>query len=459
MCNCADNTYGSESRGEREKVPKVSVIIPCYNVSDYIGECLDSFVNQTYTDFEVICVDDGSVDDTADIIKAYSEKDSRIKLIRQSNQYAGVARNNGMKYARGEYLFFFDSDDFCGQDLLDKMVASAKRYDSDIVACDLHSYDNVTGEYTDAIGYLRTSYVREFEEQGTVSYRDIPDYILMFAFCGLDNKLYRRTFVEREGLLFQTTKRDNDEYFVCMSMVLADRISWVPEKLATYRINNPASLQGFGEARIDMEDIVSTARYLKAGLLERGRYEIVKRSFLNQILVRYVGLVEGQRSLSNFVYVYDYVKNIVFPELGINEMAQDDMICRVEEYRQMMNGDAQEYLFWKMKKLQEGNGEQFPFPFRMIKGYPRIAIYGAGNMGRSYYRQLKKHANHTIVGWYDAKAAALKDLEGLVSPPEEIIAGAADKVVIAIEEKKTAMVVRDFLISNGVEEEDIVWSV
>lgn len=287
--DCRDNAYESENSGEGEKMPKISVIIPCYNVSDYIEECLDSFVNQTYTDFEVICVDDGSTDNTADIIAGYGETDCRIRLVRQSNQYAGVARNNAMKHARGEYLLFFDGDDFCERDLLDKMVTSAQKYHSDIVACDLHSYDNVTGEYTDAIGYLRASYVREFEEQGTVSYRDIPDYILMFAFCGLDNKLYRKDFIEREGLLFQSSKRDNDEYFVCMSMVLADRISWVPEKLATYRINNPASLQGFGEAEIDMEDIVSTARYLKAGLKERGRYETVRRSFQNQILIRYIG--------------------------------------------------------------------------------------------------------------------------------------------------------------------------
>lgn len=442
-----------------EKMPKVSVIIPCYNVSDYIEECLDSFVNQTYRDFEIICVDDGSTDDTADMITAYMKRDCRIKLIRQSNQYAGAARNNGMKCARGKYLFFFDGDDFCRQDLLDKMVASAERYHSDIAVCDLHSYNNATGEYIDAIGYLRVSYVREFEERGTVSYRDIPDYILMFASSGPQNKLYRKAFIEREGLLFQTSKRDNDEYFVCISMALADRISWVPEKLATYRINNPASLQGFGEAKIDMEDIVSTARYLKAGLKERGRYETVKRSFLNQILIRYVGLVEGQRSLSNFVHVYDYVKNIVFPEFGVDKMATDDMISRVEEYRQMMGGNAQEYLFWKMKKLQEENGEQFPFPFRLIKGHRLIALYGAGNMGRSYYRQLKEHSNYEIVGWYDAKAAALKDLKGMVSLPEAILPGAADKVVIAIEEKKTAMAVREFLISKGIEEEDIVWSV
>lgn len=440
-------------------MPEISVIIPCYNVSEYIEECLDSFMDQTYKDFEIICVDDGSTDDTAEKIAAYMEKDSRISLIRQSNQYAGVARNNGMKYATGEYLLFFDGDDFCERDMLYKMITSARRYDSDIVVCDICSYDNAACEYIDTVGYLRTSYVRGYEEQGTVSYKDIPDYILNFAFSGPQNKLYKKSFIERENLLFQDSKRDNDEYFVCLSMALADRISWIPEKLMAYRINNPASLQGFGEAEIDVEDIISTARYLKAGLQERGRYETVKLSFLNQILIRYVGLLEGQRNLPNFEKVYDFVKNTVFPEFGVDIMAEDDMISRVEERRRIMGGDAKEYLFWKMKKLQQGNGEKFPFPFRMIKGFHRIALYGAGNMGRSYYQQLQKRSNYEIVAWYDAKAAMLKDLEGLVSSPEEIAPEAADKIVIAIEEKKTAMAVKGFLLSKGISGEDIIWKI
>ena len=112
-----------------------------------------------------------------------------------------------------------------------------------------------------------------------------------------------------------------------------------------------------------------------------------------------------------------------------------------------------------MKNLQEGNGESFPFPFRQIALYHKIAIYGAGNVGRSYYRQLKKQTNYEIVGWYDARATVLKNLEGLVSAPEEITPGIADKIVIAIEEKKTAMAVKASLLSEGIAEEAIVWRI
>ena len=92
--------------------PKVSVIIPVYNVEDYLRQCLDSVINQTLKDIEIICVDDGSTDNSLQIFREYEQKDSRVKVLTQKNQYAGVARNTGMNIARGHYYVFLDSDDF-----------------------------------------------------------------------------------------------------------------------------------------------------------------------------------------------------------------------------------------------------------------------------------------------------------------------------------------------------------
>ena len=91
---------------------KVSVIIPVYNAEKYLEKCLDSLLKQTFTDMEVICVDDGSTDASLEILKRFQEKDRRIHVLTQENQYAGTARNNGMKIAQGEYLLFLDSVDF-----------------------------------------------------------------------------------------------------------------------------------------------------------------------------------------------------------------------------------------------------------------------------------------------------------------------------------------------------------
>ena len=112
---------------------KVSVVMPVYNVENYIEECLDSLINQTLKEIEIICVDDGSTDGTLKLLYKYEEADSRVKIIQQQNQYAGVARNNGMKHAVGEYIIFLDSDDFFEKTMLEKMYNEAKRTEADLV--------------------------------------------------------------------------------------------------------------------------------------------------------------------------------------------------------------------------------------------------------------------------------------------------------------------------------------
>ena len=97
---------------------KVSVILPVYNVSDYLRQCMDSIVGQTLKDIEIICVDDGSTDDSLAILKEYEAKDQRVKVIQQANAGAGAARNKGLEIATGEYLSFLDSDDFFEPDMV-----------------------------------------------------------------------------------------------------------------------------------------------------------------------------------------------------------------------------------------------------------------------------------------------------------------------------------------------------
>lgn len=105
---------------------KVSVILPVYNTGKYLRQCLESIENQTLKNFEVFCVDDGSTDDSVEIISEYVKKDSRFHLLEQKNAGGGAARNHGMEAAKGEYLAFLDSDDFFEPGLLEKQ---AKRLD------------------------------------------------------------------------------------------------------------------------------------------------------------------------------------------------------------------------------------------------------------------------------------------------------------------------------------------
>lgn len=117
----------------------ISVIIPVYNVEQYLDRCLQSVVNQTYKNLEIILVDDGSTDASATICDNWKEKDSRVFVLHQENAGASAARNNGLQYARGRYLTFIDSDDWIDANMLDFFVNRIVENDSDMVISDLFS--------------------------------------------------------------------------------------------------------------------------------------------------------------------------------------------------------------------------------------------------------------------------------------------------------------------------------
>ena len=124
----------------------LSFVVPVYNVEQYLEECLNSICRQTYTDIEIICVDDGSIDYSLNILQKYAELDSRIIVLKQCNQGAASARNNGLQVAKGEYVLFVDSDDVVEEDLAEKVFNKALAYDADIVIYNADSFSEKTGK-------------------------------------------------------------------------------------------------------------------------------------------------------------------------------------------------------------------------------------------------------------------------------------------------------------------------
>lgn len=111
---------------------KVSVVIPVYNVAEFLPKCMDSLVNQTLHDIEIICVDDGSTDNSLKILQQYADIDSRIKVISHNHMGVGAARNTGLAFANGEYIGFVDSDDWIDADWYEKLYMTAKKSDADV---------------------------------------------------------------------------------------------------------------------------------------------------------------------------------------------------------------------------------------------------------------------------------------------------------------------------------------
>lgn len=263
---------------------KVSVILPVYNVADYLHECIDSIINQTLKEIEIICVDDGSTDSSLDILYTYKEKDDRIIILTQKNQYAGIARNAGIKIARGEYLAFLDSDDFFEPTFLEKVYNQGKRKDADVVLFSAKKFNHQTKEYMKAPNYFKKDYI---PKKSVFNRTDCPDRLLSITTTAPWTKLFKREFVLREKIEFQGLKNSNDVYFVLIALTLAKRITYVDECFVYYRIGLSTNLQSTKSK--DPTCFVDAYLAVYDTLIYKGVYKEVEQSFINSFMfaIRY----------------------------------------------------------------------------------------------------------------------------------------------------------------------------
>lgn len=211
---------------------KVSVIIPVYNAEEHIRQCLESVINQTLTDIEIICVDDGSTDCSLEILKEYEGKDSRIQVIQQENGGAGAARNAGLGKATGEYLSFLDSDDFFEPNMLEEAVVAADILQADFVVFGSDQYHMNEQKFVPVNWVVRKKDIPPYQP---FAYRQLADNVFKTFVGWAWDKLYRRSFVEKHKLQFQQQRTTNDMLFVFSALVLAKRIAFVDKTLAHQR--------------------------------------------------------------------------------------------------------------------------------------------------------------------------------------------------------------------------------
>jgi len=195
-------------------IRNVSVIIPAYNGSDYLNECLESVLSQTLQETEIICVDDGSADGTAAILNQFAEKDKRITVITQEHSGVAAARNRGLSAAQGEYVVFMDADDFYPQDdILETLYRKAKESGAEICGGCFSIYNENTKEIVTTFGGDLVGYV--FEKEGWIDYSDYQ-----FDF-GYHRFIYKRKFLIENELCFPPYKRYQDPVFFVRAMIKA----------------------------------------------------------------------------------------------------------------------------------------------------------------------------------------------------------------------------------------------
>ena len=260
--------------------PKVSIIIPVYNTEKYLRECLDSVINQTLKDIEIICVDDGSTDSSPAILREYGENDSRVKVFTQEKSNAGAARNVGLSRANGEYLAFLDSDDYFEPVMLEHMLACARERKADVVICRYNTFDERTGKTFPSSGGLNTD---RLPAKKVFSFYEVkPECFSSIA--GFPwNKLFMRKLVSEKQLRFQEQPVFNDALFSYSAMISAKAITVLEEDLVCYRAR--AASDSITDKRSRYTDCsYKLLRGLKEFLVSNGVYGKYKASFISYVM-------------------------------------------------------------------------------------------------------------------------------------------------------------------------------
>ena len=208
----------------------VSIVVPAFNVGDYLDECISSILRQTYADLEVIIVDDGSDDCTSSIASGYCDRDGRVSLVSKPHSNAGESRNMGLCKSSGDYLLFFDADDRMPPDMVELLVERANETDADVVCCRSRSFEDGKD------GYLPVDNGPHIDDYSIVcSGAELGDG-LWVNFMGWPwDKLFRRSFVMEKDLAFQSLSSSNDASFVFCALALADRVAFVDSCLPEHR--------------------------------------------------------------------------------------------------------------------------------------------------------------------------------------------------------------------------------
>ncbi|MBR2333557.1 MAG: glycosyltransferase [Rikenellaceae bacterium] len=213
--------------------PKVSIIIPVYNTAALLPRCLESVVTQTLREVEIICVNDGSTDNSLEVLNLWAERDSRIKVLSQENGRQGKARNLAMSIAEGEFVGMIDSDDYIPSDYFERLYTAACEANADIAVCGIIKEKKVSNRVV--VMYNQTEVAETISDKLRIC-NCPPDFHPV-------NKLYRRAMLERLGLRFEEGVAFEDVMFVSRALCESGRLVTTPNVAYRYVLNPTSTVK------------------------------------------------------------------------------------------------------------------------------------------------------------------------------------------------------------------------
>lgn len=381
---------------------KVSIIIPVFNNEQYLNKCMDSVIHQTLNDIEIICIDDGSTDNSPHILDEYAENDSRIKVIHKENGGLVSARKTGVQLATGEYVGFVDSDDWIDLDMYQKLYSRAIEYKAEMVTSGYYQEGNYTTRLFDSIeeGCYNSNQDLEYIRDNTI-------YNLKRMDLGIRGSLCCKLFLkerlrEAQGSISDKVNFSEDKLCVIIFVLNCNSIYVTNELYYHYRIN-PSSMVNKPNP-----------------------------NYLNKINEFYNNIIELY-SHPNFTQSMREQVEIYVTELlihGINKRLGF-------QHRNLLWVDP----YW-VDEIPDGS---------------RIIFYGAGELGEKYKLHLSSRTDLSLVLWIDFEYKRLQETNTEIQSPKILENIEYDFIVITIKNKEKAQDIRTQLIDLQVPENRILW--
>lgn len=300
------------------QVPKVSVILPVYNVGKYLRQSLDSLINQTLKEIEIICVNDGSVDDSYEILEEYKAKDNRIKVIHKENKGTGAARNDGLRLASGECIGFVDPDDWVKPNMFERLYNLIKEKDLDIAMCMPDGYDEKNAVNAPFPYFVDANFENIIDDR-IFNWRDLSPF--SYPMC-VWNKLYTKELFDKHNIEFAEGLDFEDHKVIFGTLLTAEKMFFIREKLYVYRFNREGSVLTDNNRRlIDHIEIFNIVENL---MKETNTFNLLREDFLTykiHNILYYYSMIKDE-------FKSEYYENMIKSIKDMNLTSEEaDMLC------------------------------------------------------------------------------------------------------------------------------------
>ena len=368
-------------------MPKISVLVPVYNVERYLSTCLDSLINQTMNDIEIIAIDDGSTDTSGKILDEYANKDIRIKVFHKVNTGYGNTMNVALSQATGEYVGILESDDFIVREAFEKLYKAAIEQQADVVKANYYNFYEDRAEFRDSL--------QDYPMEVSINAVMVPQIINKAE--TIWSGIYRRSFLEQQKIYFHETPGAafQDISFAIQVWVKAKRIYLLPDAFVYYRrdngdssMHNPRRIMNVFDEYEWLEEILKE-EWKHFPVLEQNFVATKYGDYLNHYYrvaapYQYALLLKMANSFATDFHAGRIKKAVFRPDVW-------DKISRMHE-------DLYAFFLSSAKELHDPRFELCEFQnenlyvdgwITGLTKYPQLIIYGAGKVGQWLHERLR----------------------------------------------------------------------